>query len=93
MQSCLADETLLFTLIAANEGRFGDEDMEKTLFDCKWVSKTDYQRITEYDNIYFSLFRLIPNSLMLFSADEVSKPVEADLNYLKEELLMLVQDM
>lgn len=39
------------------------------------------------------LFRLIPNSLMLFSADEVSKPVEADLNYLKEELLMLVQDM
>ncbi|KAH8321034.1 hypothetical protein KR067_013418 [Drosophila pandora] len=71
VQSCLADETLLFTLIAANEGRFGEEDMEKTLFDCK----------------------LIPNSLMLFSADEVSKPVEADLNYLKEELLMLVQDM
>ncbi|KAH8400895.1 hypothetical protein KR009_001675 [Drosophila setifemur] len=70
VQSCLADETLGFSLVVNNEGRLGEEDMEKTLFDCK----------------------LIPNSLMLFSDDNPSS-TEADVNYLKEDLLMLVQAM
>ncbi|KAH8269413.1 hypothetical protein KR018_002795 [Drosophila ironensis] len=71
VQSCLADESLGFNLVAANEGRFTEEDLEKTLFDCK----------------------LIPNSLILFNAVEVPTSVQCDVNYLKEELLMLVQAM
>ncbi|XP_017040937.1 UBX domain-containing protein 6 [Drosophila ficusphila] len=71
VQSCLADESLDFTLVATSEGKLGEEDLEKTLFDCK----------------------LIPNSLLLFSANGVPAPVQADLNYLKEDLLMLVQAM
>nr|XP_016942982.1 UBX domain-containing protein 6 [Drosophila suzukii] len=71
VQSCLADESLDFSLVATSEGKLGEEDLEKTLFDCK----------------------LIPNSLLLFSANGVSASVQADLNYLKEDLLMLVQAM
>ncbi|XP_016991531.1 UBX domain-containing protein 6 [Drosophila rhopaloa] len=71
VQSCLADESLDFSLVATSEGKLGEEDLEKTLFDCK----------------------LIPNSLLLFGANGVPSPAEADLNYLKEDLLMLVQAM
>ncbi|XP_068145416.1 UBX domain-containing protein 6 [Drosophila tropicalis] len=71
VQSCLADETLEFNLIATSEGKFSDEDMEKTLYDCK----------------------LIPNILLLFNVPGMPTPAAADLNFLKEELLMLVQSM
>ncbi|XP_017125919.1 UBX domain-containing protein 6 [Drosophila elegans] len=71
VQSCLADESLDFSLVATSEGKLGEEDLEKTLFDCK----------------------LIPNSLLLFNANGVSATEQADLNYLKEDLLMLVQAM
>ncbi|KAH8253338.1 hypothetical protein KR032_004985 [Drosophila birchii] len=69
VQSCLADESLDFSLVATSEGKLGEEDLDKTLFDCK----------------------LIPNSLLLFGANGVASAAQADLNYLKEELLMLVQ--
>jgi len=35
VQSCLADESLDFSLVATSEGKLGEEDLEKTLFDCK----------------------------------------------------------
>ncbi|EDX07715.1 UBX domain-containing protein 6 [Drosophila simulans] len=71
VQSCLADESLDFSLVSNSEGKLGDEDLEKTLYDCK----------------------LIPNALLLFSANDVPAPLQTDINYLKEDLLMLVQAM
>ncbi|EDV55115.1 UBX domain-containing protein 6 [Drosophila erecta] len=71
VQSCLADESLDFSLVVTSDGKLCDEDLERTLYDCK----------------------LIPNSLLLFSANEVPAPVQTDMNYLKEDLLMLVQAM
>ncbi|EDW91597.1 UBX domain-containing protein 6 [Drosophila yakuba] len=71
VQSCLADESLDFSLVATSDGKLGEEDLEKTLFD----------------------YKLIPNSLLLFSANDVPAPAQADMNYLKEDLLMLVQAM
>ncbi|SPP73493.1 UBX domain-containing protein 6 [Drosophila guanche] len=72
VQSCLADETLEFNLVATSEGKFGEEDMDKTLFDCK----------------------IIPNSLLLFCTEASSSDGSTgDVNYLKEELFMLVQAM
>lgn len=35
VQSCLADESLDFSLVATSEGKLGEEDLERTLFDCK----------------------------------------------------------
>lgn len=37
VQSCLADESLEFNLVATSEGKFSEDDMEKTLYDCKCV--------------------------------------------------------
>ncbi|KAH8371600.1 hypothetical protein KR093_008144 [Drosophila rubida] len=71
VQSCLADESLEFNLVATSEGKFNEEDMEKTLYDCK----------------------LIPNVLLLFTVPTIPTPVAVDVNFLKEELLMLVQEM
>ncbi|XP_017033580.1 UBX domain-containing protein 6 [Drosophila kikkawai] len=71
VQSCLADESLDFTLVATSEGKLSDEDLEKSLFDCK----------------------LIPSTLLLFRANGVSAVGQTELNYLKEELLMLVEAM
>ncbi|XP_030381044.1 UBX domain-containing protein 6 [Scaptodrosophila lebanonensis] len=71
VQSCLADESIDFNLVASSEGKFCEEDMEKTLYEC----------------------RLIPNVLLLFTIPGVPAQVSADLNYLKEDLLMLVQSM
>ncbi|KAM8714192.1 hypothetical protein ACLKA7_014347 [Drosophila subpalustris] len=71
VQSCLADESLEFNLVASSEGKFNEEDMEKTLYDCK----------------------LIPNVLLLFTVPAIPTPVACDVNFLKEELLMLVQAM
>jgi len=41
----------------------------------------------------FLHFRLIPNTLLLFSANDTPAPLQTDINYLKEDLLMLVQAM
>ncbi|XP_030555018.1 UBX domain-containing protein 6 [Drosophila novamexicana] len=71
VQSCLADESLEFNLVATNEGKFSEDDMEKTLYDCK----------------------LIPNVLLLFAVPAIPTPVAVDFNFLKEDLLMLVQSM
>ncbi|XP_034107221.1 UBX domain-containing protein 6 [Drosophila albomicans] len=71
VQSCLADESLEFNLVATSEGKFNEEDMDKTLYDCK----------------------LIPNVLLLFTVPAIPTPVAVDVNFLKEELLMLVQEM
>ncbi|XP_023177816.1 UBX domain-containing protein 6 [Drosophila hydei] len=71
VQSCLADETLDFNLVSASEGKFSEDDMEKTLYDCK----------------------LIPNIVLLFAVPAIPTPVAADVNFLKEELFMLVQSM
>lgn len=35
VQSCLADESLDFSLVSNSDGKLGDEDLEKTLYDCK----------------------------------------------------------
>ncbi|ALC42059.1 Gint3 [Drosophila busckii] len=71
VQSCLADETLEFNLVSTSDGKFSEEDLDKTLYDCK----------------------LIPNILLLFTVPAIPAPVAADVNFLKEELLMLVQSM
>ncbi|XP_032590603.1 UBX domain-containing protein 6 [Drosophila grimshawi] len=71
VQSCLADETLEFNLIASSEGKFNEEDMEKTLYDCK----------------------LIPNVLLIFAVPAIPSSGAVDVNFLKEDLLMLVQSM
>ncbi|XP_064543055.1 UBX domain-containing protein 6 [Drosophila montana] len=71
VQSCLADESLEFNLVATSEGKFSEDDMEKTLYDCK----------------------LIPNVLLLFAVPAIPTPVAVDFNFLKEDLLMLVQSM
>ncbi|XP_017868439.1 PREDICTED: UBX domain-containing protein 6 [Drosophila arizonae] len=71
VQSCLADESLEFNLVSASDGKFSEDDMEKTLYDCK----------------------LIPNIVLLFSVPSIPTPVAVDVNFLKEDLFMLVQPM
>lgn len=92
VQSCLADETLEFNLVATSEGKFSEDDMDKTLYDCKCV----WHRIKIRDllvYLIFFLFRLIPNVLLLFTVPAIPTPVAVDVNFLKEDLLMLVQSM
>ncbi|KAH8407719.1 hypothetical protein KR222_011288 [Zaprionus bogoriensis] len=91
VQSCLADETLEFNLVASSEGKFSEEDMEKTLYDCKCVMTIVlYVYVCALINY---LCRLIPNVLLLFAVPTIPTPVAVDVNFLKEDLLMLVQSM
>ncbi|XP_013111691.2 UBX domain-containing protein 6 [Stomoxys calcitrans] len=68
VQSCLSNESMEFNLVASSEGKFAEEDLDKSLFD----------------------LRLIPNVLLLFTVPELNSQ---DCNYLKEDLLLLVQNM
>ncbi|XP_073811368.1 GDI interacting protein 3 [Musca autumnalis] len=68
VQSCLQTESMDFNLLLANDGKFSESDMDKTLFD----------------------LRLIPNVVLLFTT---VGEVDSDCNFLKEDLLLLVQDM
>lgn len=71
VQSCLQDESMEFSLVASSEGKFTDEDMDKTLYE----------------------LRLIPNIVLLFGVSTETSSPGLDTNFLKEELLLLVQSM
>ncbi|KAH8397025.1 hypothetical protein KR215_007638 [Drosophila sulfurigaster] len=92
VQSCLADESLEFNLVATSEGKFNEEDMDKTLYDCKCVTNHMIS-ITKICIIMSLTYRLIPNVLLLFTVPAIPTPVAVDVNFLKEDLLMLVQEM
>ncbi|XP_046809128.1 UBX domain-containing protein 6 [Lucilia cuprina] len=70
VQSCLQDESMEFNLVASSEGKFTEEDMDKTLYD----------------------LRLVPNILLLFNVSNETTSGQ-DTNFLKEELLLLVQSI
>lgn len=71
VQSCLEDESLVFSLATAGEGKLDEEDMDKTL----------------------SELRFIPSVMLLFTTPGASLSAASELNFLKEDLLMLVQAM
>lgn len=55
VQSCLADETLDFNLVSASEGKFSEDDMEKTLYDCKYVSQKNPSYTKLINNVMYFL--------------------------------------
>lgn len=87
VQSCLKDEEFEFELLTPTGHKFSESDMDKTLFDLRCVLFFCSMFCTLL-NFLLYYFRLVPNSLLTFVYESMLYPIG---NYLKEDLLMLIQ--